>query len=244
MKRISELRYEMGFGGGRREHGRDGSMHRSHERNHRRGHGMKGCHSMSDEHFGRGGHGYHGGREHDGRGDHRGSGHGRSYGKGRFGGSRRISSEQLQLLVLALLADQTLHGYQIIKELETISQGFYKPSPGMIYPLLSFLEESDLASVKMDGTKKCYAMTDIGREYYAENTEQAMELLSWLKAQGELVTAMENAYEIERKSAGNPLKMRVQEIRTLLHHRPNVDEETQKQLAQILDETIAKIKAL
>ena len=55
---------------------------------------------------------------------------------------------------------------------------------------------------------------------------------------------MENAYEIERKSAGNPLKMRVQEIRALLNHRPNVDEETQKQLAQILDETIAKIKAL
>ena len=239
MKRISELRYEMGFGGGRREHGRHGSEHRSHGRDHhRRGHGMHGCHSMSDERFGHGGRGY-GRREH-----HGGRGHGGGRGEGRFGGSRRISSEQLQLLVLALLADQTLHGYQIIKELETISQGFYKPSPGMIYPLLSFLEESDLASVGMDGTKKCYAMTDTGREYYAENTEQAMELLSWLKAQGELVTAMENAYEIERKSAGNPLKMRVQEIRTLLHHRPNVDEETQKQLAQILDETIAKIKAL
>lgn len=241
MRRISELRYEMGFGGGRREHGGHRSERRSHERDHRRrGHGMHGCHSMSDERFGHGG---RGGRS-ERRGHHGGRGHGHGRGEGRFGGSRRISSDQLQLLVLSLLADQKLHGYQIIKELETLSQGFYKPSPGMIYPLLSFLEESDLASVEMDGTKKCYMMTETGREYYAENIEKAEHLLSWLKAQGELITAMENAYEAEQKNAGNPLKLRVKEIRTLLHNRPNIDENTQKQLEQILDETIAKIKAV
>lgn len=238
MRRASELRYEMGFGDSCREHGRHRSERGSHGRDHRRrGHGMYGCHSMSDERFG------HGGRSHSGHGRGRhGRGHGR--GEGRFGGSRRISSDQLQLLVLSLLADQKLHGYQIIKELETLSQGFYKPSPGMIYPLLSFLEESDLASIEMEGTKKCYVMTEAGRDYFAENAGAASQLLEWLKAQGELITAMENAYEVERETAGHPLKIKVREIRNLLHHRTDLESETLAKLEQILDEAITKIKAL
>lgn len=238
MKRVSELRFEMGFGSEHRERGGDSRGHgRGHHRH--RGHGMHHCHSMSDDHFGHGGHGSRGGRGH---GEHR--SHERGRGHGRFGGGRRISADELQLLVLSLLAEKSLHGYQIIKELETLSQGFYKPSPGMIYPLLSFLEESDLASVEMDGTKKCYVITESGKASFSENSERANALLEWLKAQGALVTAMENAYELERKSAGHPLKTKMKEMRTLLHNRPDIDEVTMAQLGDVLDEAITKIKTV
>lgn len=262
MRRVPELRFEMGFGS---EHHRErGGYSRGHGRGHHRhrGDGMDHCHSRSDDHFGRGGrgggHGGHGGHgDHGrhgggygrgrGRGSHgeyghheRGRGHGR--GQGRFGGSRRISADELQLLVLSLLVEKPLHGYQIIKELETLSQGFYKPSPGMIYPMLSFLEESELAAVEMDGTKKSYVITESGKASFAENSERAKTLLEWLKAQGALVTAMENAYELERKSAGHPLKTKMKEMRTLLHNRPDIDEATMTQLGDVLDEAITKIK--
>lgn len=234
MRRLSELRYEMAFGG-HREQGRDRAEYRSHGRSHhRRGEEMHRCLAKSDERFGHGGRG--------GRGHH--SGRRERRGAGRFGGARRISSDELQLLVLSLLAEKQLHGYQIIKQLETLSQGFYKPSPGMIYPLLSFLEESELASVEMEGTKKSYVMTDNGQNFLSENSENAAQLLAWLKAQGDLITAMENAYEAERKSAEHPLKIKVREIRNLLHHRTDLEGDTLVQLSQILDEAITKIKAL
>src|ERR1700722_4068981 len=53
-----------------------------------------------------------------------------------FGMGRKLASVDLQLLILALLADKPCHGYEIIKALDERSKGFYVPSPGMVYPAL------------------------------------------------------------------------------------------------------------
>jgi len=76
---------------------------------------------------------------------------------------RKLASGDLQLLVLALLADKPRHGYEIIKALEERSKGFYTPSPGMVYPALTYLEEIGYATVAADGARKLYHITASGR---------------------------------------------------------------------------------
>lgn len=163
-------------------------------------------------------------------------------GHGRFGGGRRISSEELQLLVLMLLSEESLHGYQIIKELEERSLGFYKPSPGMIYPLLAYLEESELAEVTMEGAKKEFSLTKKGKEEISEKLDEAEILFSWLKAQGELINAMEQAYAVEQKTAESPHRAKLRELRQLLKEQSG--KENEAEISTILEEAIAKIKAL
>src|SRR5688572_29640957 len=60
---------------------------------------------------------------------------------GDFRTGRKLASADLQLLILALLAEKPRHGYELIKAFEERSSGFYTPSPGMIYPALTYLEE-------------------------------------------------------------------------------------------------------
>ena len=119
------------------------------------------------------GFGGHGGR--GGRGGHGGFGGG----PGGFGGGedgmprgRKFTSDDLQLLLLALLAEQPRHGYELIKALEVRSNGFYTPSPGMVYPALTYLEELGYATVELEGNRKRYALAEPGREHLAANRER------------------------------------------------------------------------
>ncbi|MCC8395406.1 PadR family transcriptional regulator [Paraburkholderia sp. MMS20-SJTR3] len=123
------------------------------------------------------------GRHHDprsggpgGRGGRFGGGPG---GPGGFGGEgdgfprgRKFSSDDLQLMLLSLLDAQPSHGYELIKALETRSNGFYTPSPGMVYPALTYLEELGYVSVQLEGNRKRYALSDAGREYLNANRER------------------------------------------------------------------------
>jgi len=109
-------------------------------------------------------------------------------GMGRGGGGfrtgRKLSSADLQLIILALLADKPSHGYELIKALEERSGGFYSPSPGMIYPALTYLEEIGHATVEADGAKKLYRITDAGRGHFEKNRAQAEAILAALERIG------------------------------------------------------------
>ena len=91
------------------------------------------------------------------------------------------ASGDLQLVLLALLAERASHGYELMKALEERSGGFYSPSPGMIYPALTWLEEVGYASVAADGAKKLYSITEAGREHLRQNQEAADAMLSQLE---------------------------------------------------------------
>jgi hypothetical protein len=114
--------------------------------------------------------GRHGGRHRFGRGGHGFFGRG---GGGDFPGSRRLGSQDLQLVILALLAERPAHGYELIKSIEERSNGFYSPSPGVIYPALTFLEEIGHARVEQEGTRKLYSITAEGTAHLAENRATA-----------------------------------------------------------------------
>jgi DNA-binding PadR family transcriptional regulator len=94
--------------------------------------------------------------------------------------ARKFSSTDLQLLLLALLADQPSHGYELIKALETRSNGFYSPSPGMVYPALTFLEDLNFVTVEVEANRKRYALSDAGRRYLEDNRGRVDEMLARL----------------------------------------------------------------
>ena len=73
-----------------------------------------------------------------------------------FGMGRKLASADLQLLILELLNEKSSYGYEIIKELEERSNGFYVPSPGMVYPALTYIEEIGHATVEAVGARKQY----------------------------------------------------------------------------------------
>jgi DNA-binding PadR family transcriptional regulator len=124
-------------------------------------------------------------------------------GRGRHGGGGRMFDQgDLRLVVLALIAEQPRHGYELIKEIEARSGGAYAPSPGVIYPLLTMLEEMGFARLDTsDGAKKLYAITPEGEADLAANQAAAEHLKARMASVREstssgrapqIVRAMEN----------------------------------------------------
>jgi len=87
------------------------------------------------------------------------------------GWRRRQRRGDIKYVLLELLAEQPRHGYDLIKALEQRSAGFYRPSPGSVYPTLQLLEdEGHLTSESVEG-KRVYTITDSGRQLLAEREQ-------------------------------------------------------------------------
>ena len=88
------------------------------------------------------------------------------------GGRRRQRRGDIKYALLELLAEQPRHGYELIKELEQRYAGFYRPSPGSVYPTLQLLEdEGHLTSELVDG-KRIYTITESGRQLLTEHQQR------------------------------------------------------------------------
>ncbi len=156
---------------------------------HHHGHGH-GRHAGAPGH--RGFHGF-------GRGD--GFPGDRSGGGGGLGPGRKLGSVDLQLLILALLAEQPRHGYEIIKALAERSNGYYSPSPGMVYPALTYLEELGLASVESEGSRKRYSITVAGLAHLDEHRGVADTLLQQLDWIGQKMERVRAAFGADASAA-------------------------------------------
>ena len=138
-------------------------------------------------------------------GRHRWAGRGRSFsfgpsgfhmdfgeGPGGWGGGRRgrgrermFEGGELRLVLLKLIADQPRHGYELIKAIEEMTGGDYAPSPGIVYPTLTMLEDMGLiAEAKSKDTKKVYEATAEGRAHLEENPDEVDELIERLEERG------------------------------------------------------------
>jgi DNA-binding PadR family transcriptional regulator len=101
-----------------------------------------------------------------------------------FRGARRGASFQkgdLKYVILNLLKDKPRHGYDIIRELEELSYGFYKPSPGVIYPTLQMLEEMGYASSTEQEGKRVYSIAEEGRRFLENQSDIADDLRRRMK---------------------------------------------------------------
>ena len=149
-------------------------------------------------------HGY--GHEHGRENGHRGGQWGRGGGGGRMGRGglgRFFAHGDLRLVILNLIAEKPRHGYEVIKAIEDAVAGAYSPSPGTIYPTLTWLEELGYVTVapSEDGTKKLHAITAEGRAFLDANRPaldallKRMDEASRAHASGDappIVRAMEN----------------------------------------------------
>ncbi|EHH67944.1 PadR family transcriptional regulator [Gluconobacter morbifer] len=149
------------------------------------------------------------GRERRGRGGHanrerrgffggRGGGRGRGgpggFGDDRFTRGRKLTADELQIVIEALLHEAPAHGYELIRRLEERSGGFYKPSPGVIYPSLTYLEEAGLAAVTQEGNRKSYALTEEGLKHYESNSAEADRILDLLCRIGARMADVRDAF--------------------------------------------------
>ena len=108
-----------------------------------------------------------------------GRGHGGD-GSGGYGRRRGLyDSEELRLVLLSLIAEQPRHGYDLIREIEERTGGAYAPSPGIIYPTLTMLQDMGLiAESDAAGTRKIYSATAEGTAHLSANKEEAAALLA------------------------------------------------------------------
>ena len=123
-----------------------------------------------------------------GRHRHRRHGFGGRHGRGDDGdemrAGRMLGQGDLRLLMLALIAEQPRHGYEIIKLIEDATEGWYAPSPGIVYPTLTFLEETGYVTAQSEGMKKLYAITETGRANLKDNRELVAAVRERLAAAG------------------------------------------------------------
>jgi len=147
------------------------------------------------------------------RGEHRDHDHHRA-GRGRHGRGgwasnptdlelrRFFAHGDLRLVILRLIAEKPRHGYEIIKEIEERVAGAYSPSPGVIYPTLTLLEELGYVAVSPgEGARKLHEITEAGRAFLAANGPAVEALFARMEAASvargggpapQIVRAMEN----------------------------------------------------
>ncbi|WP_410210332.1 PadR family transcriptional regulator [Aquirhabdus sp.] len=177
-------------------------------------------------------------------------------GFGGFGGGegdgmprgRKFTTADLQLMLLALIEEQPSHGYELIKALETRSNGFYAPSPGMVYPALTYLEELGYVTVQLEGNRKRYELADLGRENLESNRAHVELMFAKLVHIARKMDSVRRAFSGEEPadiSEGGWLPELITARRALKHAlllRSNVPADEQRRIAAILARATAEIE--
>ncbi|MGF6755643.1 PadR family transcriptional regulator [Paraburkholderia sp. GAS334] len=165
-----------------------------------------------------------------------------------FPRGRRFTSEDLQLLLLALLAERPSHGYELIRALDARSNGFYSPSPGMVYPALTYLEEVGHVTVEVEGNRKRYALSESGQQYLAANRERVDLMLAKLIHIGRKMDSVRRAFAGEEPadpSEGGWVPELIEARRALknaLVLRTSASPDEQRRIAAILARATAEIE--
>lgn len=161
-----------------------------------------------------------------GEGDHHEHGCGHRHGRG--GGGRRqrfFGHGELRLVILDILTRDASHGYELIKAIETLTQGNYTPSPGVIYPTLDFLQDQALIVISdEEGGRKQLTITAQGQQWLDENREQ-LELIH------ERVKARCVGFELRK----NPqMKRALDNFKAVLDLRVNHGDTSDAQIKKII----------
>ena len=165
-------------------------------------------------------------------------------GGGGLPGARKLSSVDLQLLVLALLEEKPAHGYELIRAVEERSGGFYTPSPGVIYPALTYLEEIGHAVVEAEGNRKRYSITAAGHAYLQANRANADAILDALTRIGGRMEDVREAFagldDLDPRAADDLHRARHALKHALMRKRGCPPDEARR-IAEILDRATAVI---
>lgn len=118
-------------------------------------------------------------------------------GKGQFfAGRPRVSRGDVRIAILRLLAEEPMHGYQIIQELTSRTDGVWQPSPGSIYPTLQQLEDEGLVRSEQRDGKNVFHLTDDGRSVVDEDTAPAPWERMGSDVEDDLLTLREAGFSV------------------------------------------------
>jgi DNA-binding PadR family transcriptional regulator len=170
-----------------------------------------------------------------GRHDHWGAG-GRGGPEDWMRARRMLAQGDLRLIALAFIAEAPRHGYEIIKLLEEKTADWYSPSPGIVYPTLTYLEEAGYVTASSEGSKKLYAITEEGRAYLEANRDVVDTVLDRLNALGERVGRWRRKVrEREDRQSLPPLvEAALDHLRATVGKRLENDAEAEARLVEIL----------
>lgn len=162
-----------------------------------------------------------------------GRGGGRRHGRR---GKRMFESGELRLLLLKLIANSPRHGYDCIRAIEEMTGGEYAPSPGIVYPTLTMLDEMGLiAEKKSKDAKKVFEATEEGRSHLEERSDEVENLIERLE-------------EMKPAPSHNPgpaIGRAVKNLMTAMTHRigrDGLDEDLLHEIAGILDDAAQRIE--
>lgn len=150
-------------------------------------------------------------------------------------GRRFFERGGMKFVILSALKEKPRHGYDIIREMEERSGGFYSPSPGAVYPTLQALEDQDLVTSTTQDGKKVYTITETGLAYLEEHKEQA----AGHRARWEAHWGSESGAESWRVMAG--IRDSLREIGRAVRSSTG-DPAKLKEAEQVLEEAAAKIR--
>jgi DNA-binding PadR family transcriptional regulator len=154
---------------------------------------------------------------------------------GERGRRRMFDGGELRLILLAFLEEGPRHGYDLIRAIEERTGGAYAPSPGVVYPTLTMLDElGQIDELKEEGARKRFQISEAGRAHLAERREEADALLARLDEVGEHRARGDKA-PIRRAMAG---------LGMALAGALTSDPERAHAIAAILDEATQRIERL
>jgi DNA-binding PadR family transcriptional regulator len=202
---------------------------------------MRHSHSHDDDRWAAGRHG---------RWRHR---HGSGGGRRGMGGDdmmragRMLAHGDLRLLALALIAEQPRHGYEIIKVLEDKTEGWYAPSPGVVYPTLTYLEEAGYVTAEVSGAKKLYTITAEGTAYLQANRAFVDAVLERLEGVGERAGRMRQRFEGDQRDNDRPRVSRLVQaaldnLREVAAERLAADEDAEAKVVEALARAAADLR--
>jgi DNA-binding PadR family transcriptional regulator len=149
---------------------------------------------------------------------------------------RMLAQGDLRLIALALIAEEPRHGYELIKLVEEKTGDWYSPSPGIVYPTLTYLEEAGYVTASAEGSKKLYAITDEGRSYLQANRDLVNAVLARLAAIGERVNRFRRSRgdRDSRRSLPPLVEAAFDHLRDTVSKRLESDAEAESRLVEIL----------
>ena len=158
---------------------------------------------------------------------------------------RMLAQGDLRLVALALIAEAPRHGYEIIKLLEEKTADWYSPSPGIVYPTLTFLEEAGYVTASTEGSKKLYTITEEGSTYLKANRQIVDAVLDRINALGERVSRWRRHMRGDRADRGSlpPLtEATLDHLRETIGKRLEGDADAEAHLVEILARAAADIQ--
>jgi DNA-binding PadR family transcriptional regulator len=150
---------------------------------------------------------------------------------------RILAQGDLQLIALALIAEQPRHGYEIIKVLEEKTSGWYSPSPGIVYPTLTYLEEVGYVTAQTEGAKKLYTITEEGRAHLEANRDLADTVFDRLASIGERVARwrrMSGRDSDDRRAVPPLVEAALNNLREAALTRIDADADAESRVVEIL----------